>query len=276
MSFTPVVPFGGYAGWAFLTRTREAQKEAFVANPAIKRDEAYFREKIGTIRTAEDLVTDRRLMGVALGAFGLDADINSKYFIRKVLEDGTTDPTALANKLADKRYLEMSKAFGFGDFPIPRTQLSDFADTIIARFQIRQFEAAVGTQNDTMRLALNAERELGVLAGRPLSNDGKWFTVMGSAPLRTVMQTALGLPQSFASIDLDQQLKVFKDRAESFFGTSDMGAFTDPAKVENVLRLFLLRSQSQAGAGPATGQSAALAILQAGSGGPAGLLSSLR
>ena len=125
MTYAPVVPFGGLAGWAFLTRTREAQKTAFASSPAVQRDEAYFRDRIGGISSAEELVSDRRLLSVALGAFGLEDDINNRYFIRKVLEDGTLDPKALGNKLADKRYLELSKAFGFGDYATPRTKLSD-------------------------------------------------------------------------------------------------------------------------------------------------------
>ena len=273
MSFAPVIPFGGYAGWKFLARTGAAQKEAFLASPALQRDEAYFREKIGSIRTAEDLVADRRLLSVALGAFGLGEDIGNKYFIRKVLEDGTLNADALANKLADKRYLEFSGAFGFGDFAVPRTQLSDFADRILAAYETRSFEAAVGETNDEMRLAMNAERELGTLAARSISGDAKWFTIMGSAPLREVFQTAFGLPSSFASIDLDQQLLVMKDRAERFLGSADIGQFSDPGKIEDLVRLYLLREETDAAIGY-TAQSAALTLLQS-AGHRGGLLSRL-
>jgi len=273
MSFSPVVPFGGYAGWAFLTRTRETQQKAFVDDPSVRRDTDYFRARIGSVTTAGALVSDRRLLKVALGAFGIDADINNRFFIQKVLDDGTLKPDALANKLADKRYLEMSRAFGFGDYAIPSTRLSGFADRIVTAFETRQFETAVGRQDDTMRLALNAEREFAMLAGKNLSNDTKWYSIMGSAPLRNVMETAMGLPQSFASIDLDQQLAVFKDRAERFFGTAEISQFADREKIEKMLRLFLLRSADRS-AGGVSGQSAALNILQSGPSEAVGLLSS--
>ena len=274
MSFTPVVPFGGYAGWKFLARTMTAQKEAFVESAALQRDEAYFREKIGGIATAEDLVADRRLLSVALDAFGLGDDIDNKYFIRKVLEDGTLDADALANKLADKRYLEFSKAFGFGDFDVPRTRLSDFADVILASYETRQFEQAVGAQSEEMRLGLNAERELAKLSGRNISNDAKWFSVMGSAPMRQVFQTALGLPPSFAAIDLDQQLGTLKDRAERVFGSSDIAQFSDPQKVEDLVRLYLLRAEAQGAGSVYSAQSAALTLLRSAATG-SGLLSRL-
>lgn len=273
MTFTAVVPLGGLGGWRFLTRTEDAQRASLARDPVIRRDVDYFRAKIGGVRTADDLVSDRRLLSVALGAFGLDADINNRAFIRKVLDDGTLTTGALANKLADKRYLELSKAFGFGDFAVPRTQLSDFSDKIIASYEARQFETAVGTQDSDLRLALNARRELAVLAARPVSENARWFAVLGSAPLRQVFQSALGLPASFAAIDIDQQLSVLKDRAGRILGNSAIAQFTDPDKVEGLVRRFLLRSQAQGDRfGAAGGQSAALSLLQAGAARSGGLL----
>ena len=132
MTFQPVIPFGGFAGWAFLKRTMATQQAALQASSTNQRDEAYFREKIGKIETAEDLVSDRRLLRVALTAYGLEGDINNKAFIRKVLEDGTLKEGALSGRLANKQYEKFSAAFGFGDFSVPRSQLSDFADKPLA------------------------------------------------------------------------------------------------------------------------------------------------
>lgn len=275
MTFSPVVPLGGFTGWKFLTRTEEAQRAVLARDPAIRRDVDYFREKIGTITTADQLVSDRRLLTVALGAFGLDADINNRAFIRKVLDDGTLTTGALSNRLADKRYLELSKAFGFGDFAVPRTQLSDFADKIVAAYQTQQFETAVGTRDGDLRLALNARRELAEIARRPVSETVRWFSVLGSAPLRQVMQTALGLPQSSATIDLDQQLSVLQERAGRMLGDDSIAQFGDPDKVEGLVRRFLLRAEAQGG-GAVSGQSLALSILQAGAARSGGVLSLLR
>lgn len=228
----------------------------------MQRDAAYFREKIGTIDTAEQLVSDRRLLRVALGAYGLENDINNKFFIRKVLEDGTLKEGALANRLADKQYLKLSAAFGFGDFKVPRSKLSDFADKTLELYRTRQFEAAVGEQNDSYRLALNAERELPLLARRDISEEAKWFTIMGNAPLREVVQTALGLPKSFTSLDLDRQLDVFKNRARASFGSSDPKQFGEPKTMEKLVRSFLLRAELANSTPVASSSSLALQLLQ--------------
>ena len=103
MSFQPVLPLTGYTGWGFLKRTIAKQQAVQQAAPAQQRDEAYFRDKIGKADTAEKLVNDKRLLRIALTAFGLEGDLNSKAFVQKILEGGTLKEGSLANKLADKQ-----------------------------------------------------------------------------------------------------------------------------------------------------------------------------
>lgn len=263
MSFAPVLLGSGFAGWTFLKKTMTSQTAAFNKAPEIRRDEDYFRANISKAKTADDLVGDRRLLKVALGAFGLDADITNKAFIKKVLSDGTLTEGALANKLADKQYLKLSAAFGYGDFSTPRTVLSDFPEEILAAYKARQFDLAVGLQSDDLRLSLNAERELTALAAKTgSSEDTKWLTIMGNTPLRTVIEKALGLPASMAALDLDRQLVIFKDKAQQQFGDAGISQFTDPARVEVVLRRFLVRSAAEASASQSGSHAAALQMLQ--------------
>ncbi len=238
MSYQPFVPVGGIAGWRFLQSTIVKQREAHGEGAVLQRDLAYFREKIGEIDTAEELVKDYRLLTVALGAFGLADDVNSKFLIRKVLEEGTVEPEALSNRLSDKRYRDLSRAFGFGDFPTPSTKMAGFADRIEARYKDRAFETDMGKTSETMRLALNAQRELAGLAEGSGSNRTRWFTLMGTPPLRKVMETALGLPSAFATLPIDNQLKEFLDRSERIFGTNDLAKLSEGDNLDRLLERY--------------------------------------
>ncbi|PLL14627.1 flagellar protein [Tabrizicola sp. TH137] len=245
MSFAPVIPFSGILGWEFLKRSEATQSATLMRQAALVRDEAYFRERIGGIDTAEDLVSDRRLLRISLEAFGLQEDLNARAFIRKVLEEGTLKTEALANRLTDTRYKELSAAFGFGNFSVPSTKISTFADGIMARWKEARFEAAVGSVNNDMRLALNARRELSDLAGETISDRAKWFRVLGNPPLWEVMRQALGLPKSLGSLDLDRQVSVLETRARAVFGSEKVSQFAEPAKVEQAIRRFLAVSSAQ-------------------------------
>ncbi|WP_306004454.1 DUF1217 domain-containing protein [Aquicoccus porphyridii] len=261
MAFQPVIPAGGLVGWRFLQQTRPAQEAAFRDAPAIQRDTAYFAERIGQIDSAAELVSDRRLLSVALGAFGLQDDINNRYFVQRMLDDGTIKPDALANRMADDRYKSFSRAFGFGDFAVPRTKLSDFADEIVNRYLSKSFEVAVGDQQEDMRLALNAQSELPRIASESGTNDTKWFRVMGNAPLRKLFEVALGLPESFGQIDLDKQLEIFRDKAARQFGTGEIDEIATPEMLDRVVQRFLVRTQVDTGPANIAG-SIALTLLQ--------------
>lgn len=261
MSFQPVVPLSGYAGWAFLKRTMATQQAALQSTEAVKRDEAYFRANIGKVNSAEELIADRRLLSVALTAFGLEDDINNKAFIRKILEDGTLANDSLANRLANKQYQKLSAAFGFGDTLVPLNKLSGFADKILPQYNTQKFEAAVGEQNNEYRVALNAEREIAALAKKTGSEDTKWYTVLGTAPLREAFQTALGLPSSFAAIDLDKQLDMIKAKAKSVFGSDTISQFADSSKMEKLVRTYIVRAEIGAVNTGASSGSVALRLL---------------
>ena len=263
MSYIPVIPAGGNAGWSFLQRTRETQQAVFDTSGRVGRDTDYFEQNIGKISTAEGLMADRRLLSVALGAFGLDDDINSTFFVRKVLDEGTLAEDSLANKLSDKRYMALAQTFGF-DMTPPRTQVSDFGAKITAAYKERQFEIAVGEQDPNMRLALGLERELANVVKGAKSNDAMWYTVMGTPPLRKVFEGAFNLPTAFGTIDVDKQLETFKAKAGAMFGNDSVTQFTDPAKREELTRQFLVRADLSAGASGMSRGSIALALLQSG------------
>lgn len=264
MSFAVTLPVTGYAGWTFLKRTQERQQAALAASPVAKRDEAYFRAKIGTVSTAEQLVADRRLLGFALGAFGLDADIGKTYFIRRVLSEGTGDSTDLANKMSDKRYAQLADAFGF-DTGSPATASEGFATMMVANHRQLAYETAVGEVDASLRSALFAERQIPNIAAKTASDRTKWFSVVGSTALSDVFQTAFALPDSFDALDVDLQVTMLQKKARQSFGDSSLSQFTDATKLDKLMRLYLLRSQIAAGSASASGTATALTLLQSGS-----------
>lgn len=241
MTISALVPMDGLAGYRFLQRTREQQEDLISQSPLSQRLEETFRERIGTIETAAQLVNDRELLQVSLAAFGLSSDIDSKFFIQKVLEEGTTETSALANKLADQRYQDFSKAFGFGDRTIPRTQLSGFPDEILAEYRSSSFETSVGEQDETLRIALNADRLLADLAAEDSSDRTKWLSVLGNEPLLQLVQGALGLPDSVSQLDLDRQIEIYDEKLQRQMGF-EISDLVDDANRDALIERYLLRS----------------------------------
>lgn len=264
MSFQPVIPSGGLTGWMFLNRTYDAQLETFSKSVQVQRDLDYFLENIGSVTSAKDLVSDRRLRLVALRAFGLQDDIDNVYFVQRILSDGSLDDAALANRLADDRYKKFSAAFGFGPGEYPLVRISSAMEEIAELSLVQSFEEAVGTQDDTMRIALYAQRELTELANGAGSETTKWFSILGQPPLRSLFQTAMGLPSSFGQIDIDQQVGVLQDRMIAVMGNDNVTQFSDPEAIDRLITIYQARVQVDAFASSFSSAATALTLLQSG------------
>ncbi|GGX38442.1 flagellar protein [Tateyamaria omphalii] len=259
--YQPVLISSGLAGWQFLKRTYEQQLSAFSQSTLLQRDTDHFADKISSVTTADELVADRQLLTVALGAFGLSEDINNTYFIQKMLGDGTTAQDALANRFTDRRYRDFSEAFGLGPGEVRGALRPGFSEEIIAKYQANSFEIETGNQDESMRIALYAERTLPDVVTGSGSDASKWFGIMGQPPLRTLFETALGLPQAFGQADIDQQLSVFQERSERILGVSDPADFAETETLDRLVTTYLARSQlAQIGSG-ASGASIALTLL---------------
>lgn len=248
----PALGGGGLAGWQILKRTGAVQRTLVARDPVVVRNTDYFKSKITQVQSAEDLVKDYRLMSVALGAFGLEADIGNRGLIRKVLEANLDDGQSLVNRMTDKRYRKLAEAFQL-DIGTRTIRAAGFADKIIAQFNTREFERRIGENHPDLRLALNAQRELAGMGARTSSDKTLWYEVMGNPPLRKVFETALGMGSSYGRLPVERQLQEFMGKAEKVLGSASFKAYATPEGSEKMIRTYLLRSQMQSGI---TGQSA--------------------
>ncbi len=263
MVFQPVIGLGGYPGWLTLQRTETRQREVFESSPSLQRNINYFRENIANATTAEALVSDRRLLTVALGAFGLDEEIGKRAFVQKVLEGGTQQSSAFANRLGEPRYRAFAEAFGYGNVDAGSNVLLDsFREDIIARYKVRAFDRAVGEVDSDARLALNFRREAAALVADNATTETKWFRILGQRPLREVISTALNIPSEAAQLDIDKQQKIFSDKAAGLLGDSDPSVLSSPEVIDDVLRRFFLIRQAQSGPTSLTPGASALTVLQ--------------
>lgn len=263
MAFQPVIGVTGYVGFRVLERVAPRQQEIFDRSPDIQRDIAYFRDNIANALTAEDLVKDRRLLTVALGAFGLGEEINKRALVQRIIESNVFEERSLVNRVNDSRYKELTKAFGYGDITEGTNVLRDaFREDIIARYKSLEFERAVGNADPDFRLALNFKREIAAITSGENVDRVGWLQILGQRPVRELLATALGIPDAVAGLDIDQQIKIFEDRTERFFNSSSPGVFAEQGVVDQTIRRFFLNQQVKAGPNAATPGFAALTLLQ--------------
>jgi hypothetical protein len=219
----------GIAGFQVLAKTQDAEKARFAKQPQVAREIEYFKANIGKVNSPADLVKDRRLLAVALEAFGLGSDVNSQARIRKVLEGGTLQPESLANKLVDPRYKEIAAAFQFDLVDGDKLKDPAFVQTIIDRYTPTMFEDTIGDTNPNLQKALYFKRKMATATN--------WYSVLADKALFSVVKTSLGLPDSFSKIDVDRQAAFLESKIS-------LAKFKSPAQVENYARKFMAVSTS--------------------------------
>ncbi|WP_134679699.1 DUF1217 domain-containing protein [Paracoccus ravus] len=242
MTYTVQLPAGGYTGWKFLERTAQTQRAIFENDSTIRRSRDYFLQNMPEVKEAEDLISNYRLLNVALQAYGLETDIGNKRFITKVLEADPEDKTSLVNRLSDKRYLHLCEAFA--KFRSDEADQSALAlKDMAVLFNTRSFERNIGSQYQEIELALNAQRELPELARREVSENTKWYQLLSSKPLRKVFEGAFGLSSNFGQLPIDRQVSEMRSKLEKLTGSSDLAQFEDGKQFDKLLNRYLLRSQ---------------------------------
>jgi len=256
--FTPVIPSNGIVGWNFLQSTYDQQLETFSNSAQVKADNDYMVEKLSSPISVEDFLDDRRLLRTTLTSFGLDGEEWKRGFISKVLEEVVDPDSTFLTRLNNTAYTNFAEAFQPVDGQIQLTQ-SAISD-ISKRYNQKEFTIAVGEVNTNMRLNLNYQTEISELVRTDSSDEANMFRILGSVPVRTVLEQALNLPQDVRSLDLEQQAKVFQDSLQSNFRI-DVSELTAEENIGRIIERFSAISAITEGPPANTPGATALALL---------------
>lgn len=212
-----------YSDYLTIARDTARSIETIRRQPMVARETEYYLKKIGQIKTAEEFLSDRRLMTYAMTAFGLGDMSYAKGFVRKLLKEGTDQPEAFANQLTDKRYLDFAKAFDFKRYGAATTAFGTAQTGVVDKYLRHSLELQAGASNEGVRLALYFER-----AAPKLENATE---ILADKALFQVVRTALSLPDSFSLYDIDKQISFLEKRI-------DVEDFASPAKLKRFVERF--------------------------------------
>ncbi|MEM9277743.1 MAG: DUF1217 domain-containing protein [Pseudomonadota bacterium] len=173
-------------------------------DPLVSREAEYYKENIGKIETAEELVNNTRLLNFALKAYGLEDLSYARALMKEVLEGGVDSDDALANRLTDPRYKEFASDFDFARYGSATTSFDRTQQGVVDRYLQSELESEAGTQNVGARLAIYFERKA--------SEITETLELLGDRALLQVVQTAFSLPPQMSFSSLDRQVEILEER----------------------------------------------------------------
>jgi hypothetical protein len=169
-----------------------ARYQKMVGNePAAKTATAYYAANIGSVKSIKDLVGNYRLLSYALTAYGLGDQVNNKALVTKVLEggvtnsDGSNNPKALANTLANANWAKFAKAFDFLGSGASSVTSSTAVATTEAAYTEQTLETQQGKQDVGVQLALYFQRVAPTIKSA--------YSVLGDKNLLEAFQTIYGV-----------------------------------------------------------------------------------
>jgi hypothetical protein len=224
---TGVIGVSTLLGIRIADATREARVTAIRDSAEHSRAIASFKERIGDVRSVDDLLADRDLYVFVMKAFDLEDRIFGKAMIRKILESDPARSDSLVRKLTDPRFLELHKGLGFASGGIGNNAVTDpgWQQDIINRYIERQFIDGQAAQSEKVGTILEFRAKA--------STVKNWFDVLKDTGMAQFMRTALGLPEESVRLDIDRQAALF---ARKF----DLEKLQDPAERTSLERLYAI------------------------------------
>jgi hypothetical protein len=222
------------------TKSKAQLGQLVTTDPQVSANVAYYQANIGSVQSVDDLLSNRnrKLLTVALGAYGLDSQVDAKGLLRKLLSEDPTASSSLAQRMADPRYQRFAKAFASlrTDGGAATGTASNIA-AVVTAYQQTQYEKAVGRTDTAARQALYFSRVAP-------EATGSIYQVLSDKTLAAVVREAYGLPAATGALDVAQQVRQLK--AKGF----DYSKLADANYVKTIINKFLA---SQDASGPPSG-----------------------
>ncbi|MDE3176384.1 MAG: DUF1217 domain-containing protein [Pseudomonadota bacterium] len=208
---------------------------------SVKTATAYYQANIGKVKSVDDLLGNYRLLSYALSAFGLGDQVNNKALIRKVLQEGTSSPAALANTLPNVAWKAFAKAFNFSAAGAAAPTSSASVATAVSDYTEQQLESDQGSSNPGVQLALYFKRVA------PTISTG--YSVLADNNLLQVAQTIFNLPPTANASEIDKQAT----QIQKLMPLSDL---KDPVKLARLVERFTAAYDGKYG--PSSGATSSL------------------
>jgi hypothetical protein len=204
--------------------TNLARTKALIEkDPTVKRETEYFKANISKVTSIDEFLKNDRLYKYAMKAYGLEDMAFGKGLIKKLLQEGVTNPMSMANKMTNPLYKEFATAFNFASKGEAATWDPSVATQTVERYVQTTLETKEGNENQGVQLAMYFKRKA--------SSVKTSMSLLADKALLKFVQTTFGIPEAASRADLDIQVR----NLEKYLKVADL---QDPKKVDKLIQRF--------------------------------------
>ncbi|MBV8912257.1 MAG: DUF1217 domain-containing protein [Acetobacteraceae bacterium] len=224
-------------------QTKDVAAEA--NDPSVKRDIDAFKTALSKAKDLPSLLADPTARKVLLTANGLGDQTDYTALATKALMSDPSDTKSLANQLSDQRWLTMAKTYNFAQNGLSTLKDPTVLSTLTNGYAEVMWRQSLDQTTPGLSNALDFRSRASTITSA--------LQILGDSNLRSVVTTALGIPEQIAFQSLDAQEKAITDRV-------DISKFKDPTFVEQFTRRYLVAAGEATNSSSQTSQSSGLLV----------------
>jgi len=215
------------------------------AQPMVQAAIKGFTAAVQSAKSMTQLLADPAFMNVLLTANGMSDQIGYTALATKALTSNLSDPNSLANQLTDTRWKTLAQTYSFFSAGLAAFQ----KPATIASIANAYATATWQTNEDSVTPGLSNALAFKPLASTITSVD----QILGNPTMRTVITTALGIPEQIAFQDINAQEQAISTRI-------DITKFKDPKFVETFVQQYLIANAASSTSSSSTPDLTTLAV----------------
>jgi hypothetical protein len=203
------------------------------AQPDVQRATKAFTQAVSSAKSVNQLLSNPTVMNFLLTANGMSDQIGYTALATKALTSNLSDPKSLANQLTDTRWKTLASTYNFAANGLAAIK----TPAAIAAISDAYVKATWQHNEDAVTPGLSNALAFKAQASAITSVD----QILGNPTLRTVVTTALGIPQQIAFQELGAQENAISSRL-------NIKQLQDPKFVETFVQRYLIANSSSSSA----------------------------
>jgi hypothetical protein len=220
---------------------------ATAAEPTVQHAIAAFTAGVQKATSVTQLLNNPAVMQVLMTANGLADQIPYTALAQKALTSNLNDPNSLANTLTDTRWKSVAQTYNFYSDGLSVIQNPKVISTIANGYTEVTWRDSLDAQTPGLSNALTFRSEASTIT----SVD----QILGDSVMRSVVTTALGIPEQIAFQPLEAQERAISSRL-------NITDFQNPTFVTSFVEKYLIANNSSSASSAAAAPSLASLAMQ--------------
>jgi hypothetical protein len=203
------------------------------AQPQVQNAITAFTQAVNSAKNVTQLLSNPTVMNVLLTANGMSDQIGYTALATQALTSNLSNPNSLANTLTDTRWKTLAQTYNFATNGLSAIQ----NPTTIAAIRSAYVQATWQNNEDSVTPGLSNALAFKAQASTITSVD----QILGDPMMRTVVTTALGIPEQIAFQDIGAQ-------EDAITNQLNINQFQDPTFVNSFVQRYLIANSGSSSA----------------------------